>query len=40
MGKHACCYAQGRTGARKWSKVVKVETPEEFIDVVERWFPQ
>lgn len=41
MRKYACCYAQGRAGAREFrSKVAKVETPEEFIEVVERWFPK
>jgi tRNA-dihydrouridine synthase B len=40
MRKYACCYAQGRAGAREFrSRVVKVSTPDEFRDVVERWFP-
>jgi tRNA-dihydrouridine synthase B len=40
MRKYACCYAQGRAGARDFrSKVVKVSTPQEFRDVVQRCFP-
>ena len=31
MRKYACCYAQGRPGAREFrSRVVKVSTPAEF----------
>jgi tRNA-dihydrouridine synthase B len=41
MRKYACCYAQGRAGARDFrSRVVKVSTPREFQDVVERCFPR
>jgi tRNA-dihydrouridine synthase B len=41
MRKYACCYAQGRPGAREFrSRVVKVFTPAEFCEVVARWFPQ
>jgi len=41
MRKYACCYAQGRAGARDFRKhVATVETPEEFGDVVERYFPR
>jgi tRNA-dihydrouridine synthase B len=40
MRKFACCYAQGRPGAREFrSRVVKVNTPAEFHDVVSNWFP-
>jgi len=41
MRKYACCYAQGRPGAREFrSRVVKVSTPGEFREVVEAYFPQ
>lgn len=41
MRKFACCYAQGRAGAREFrSHVVKVSTPEEFRFVVGRYFPR
>jgi tRNA-dihydrouridine synthase B len=41
MRKYACCYAQGRPGAREFrSRVVKVSTPTEFYEIVERWFPR
>lgn len=41
MRKYACCYAQGRAGAREFrSKVVKAETPAQFFEVVERYFPR
>ena len=41
MRKFACCYAQGRHGAREFrSQVVRASTPAEFIDVVERYFPR
>ncbi len=41
MRKYACCYAQGRRGAREFrSHVVKVSTPAEFRGVVERHFPR
>ncbi len=40
MRKYACCYAQGRRGARDFRKhVAKVENPEQFLRVVEEWFP-
>jgi tRNA-dihydrouridine synthase B len=40
MRKYACCYAQGRCGARDFrSRVVKVSTPAEFRAVVEAHFP-
>jgi tRNA-dihydrouridine synthase B len=41
MRKYACCYAQGRQGARDFrSKVVTVSTPQEFHMVVDRHFPR
>ena len=41
MRKYACCYAQGRRGAREFrSRVVKVSTPAEFYGVVESYFPR
>lgn len=40
MRKFACCYAQGRPGARHFrTHVARVATPDEFFTVVERWFP-
>lgn len=40
MRKYACCYAQGRRGAREFRKqVVEVNTAAEFHDVVRRTFP-
>jgi len=41
MRKYACCYAQGRPGARDFrSRVVKVSTPDEFRCVVDTYFPR
>jgi tRNA-dihydrouridine synthase B len=41
MRKFACCYAQGKTGARNFrSQVAHVQTPEEFYRVVEETFPR
>ena len=41
MRKYACCYAQGRSGAREFrSRVVKVTRPTEFHYVVENYFPR
>lgn len=41
MRKFACCYAQGRRGAREFRKhVVEVNTAAEFCEVVERHFPK
>ncbi len=41
MRKYACCYAQGRAGAREFrSRVVKVSSPAEFYAVVEQSFPR
>ncbi|MGV3484480.1 MAG: tRNA-dihydrouridine synthase, partial [Planctomycetaceae bacterium] len=40
MRKFACCYAQGKPGARHFrTHVAGVATPQEFMDVVERYFP-
>ena len=41
MRKFACCYAQGKRGARAFrTHVAKVSTPQEFYDVVEQHFPR
>lgn len=41
MRKYACCYAQGRPGAREFRKyVATIQTAAEFYDVVERYFPR
>lgn len=41
MRKYACCYAQGRRGARLFrSRLSRVRTRDEFIQVVERGFPR
>jgi len=41
MRKFACCYAQGRSGARRFrTQVARASTPEEFLTVVETHFPQ
>ncbi len=41
MRKYACCYAQGRPGARKFrSLVANVDSPTDFLTVVADWFPQ
>lgn len=41
MRKYACCYAQGRSGAREFrGRVAKVMTPEGFRAVVEACFPR
>ncbi|MEM6798768.1 MAG: tRNA dihydrouridine synthase DusB [Planctomycetota bacterium] len=40
MRKYACCYAQGRRGAREFRKhVATVETSEQFLAVVANYFP-
>ena len=40
MRKYACCYAQGKHGARYFrTHVAKVATAEEFHQVVEEYFP-
>ena len=41
MRKFACCYAQGRRGAREFRKqVVRVSTDSDFQHVVEQFFPR
>ena len=41
MRKFACCYAQGRPGAREFRKhVATVVTREEFTGVVDAYFPR
>ena len=41
MRKYACCYAQGRRGAREFrSQVSQVESREEFYRIVRHHFPQ
>ncbi len=41
MRKFACCYAQGRPGAREFrTRVSQVSTPVEFTEIVERYFPR
>lgn len=41
MRKYACCYAQGKRGARHFrSHVANVSTPDEFYRVVDEFFPK
>jgi tRNA-dihydrouridine synthase B len=41
MRKYACCYAQGKHGARHFrSHVANVSTPNDFLRVVEEYFPR
>ena len=41
MRKYACCYAQGKHGARHFrTHVARVNTREEFMAVVEEYFPR
>jgi tRNA-dihydrouridine synthase B len=41
MRKFACCYAQGKPGARDFrANVANVATPQEFLAVVDRYFPR
>jgi len=41
MRKFACCYAQGRAGAREFrTRVSQVATPAEFCEIVESYFPR
>jgi tRNA-dihydrouridine synthase B len=41
MRKYACCYAQGRPGAREFrTRVSRVSTPAEFHEIVNRHFPR
>lgn len=40
MRKYACCYAQGRRGARHFrTHVARVSTPDEFYRIVDEYFP-
>ncbi|MFG0263418.1 MAG: tRNA dihydrouridine synthase, partial [Novipirellula sp. JB048] len=40
MRKYACCYAQGKPGARHFrAGVARVTTPEEFYRIVDEHFP-
>lgn len=40
MRRYACCYAQGRRGARAFrARVSRAATPEDFLGTVERFFP-
>lgn len=40
MRRFACCYAQGRAGAREFrTHAAKFRSPADFHDVVERYFP-
>ena len=40
MRKYACCYAQGRHGARHFRRyVAKVSTRGQFLRIVEEYFP-
>lgn len=41
MRKYACCYAQGRPGARQFrTRAAQVRSPAEFHDIVRTLFPQ
>lgn len=41
MRKYACCYAQGRAGAREFrSRIVKTKSPTEFLAIVAEHFPR
>lgn len=41
MRRYACCYAQGRSGARTFrTHVSKIDTAEQFYNVVENYFPK
>jgi tRNA-dihydrouridine synthase B len=41
MRKYACCYAQGRSGAREFrSRVARVTLASEFRETVDCWFPR
>ena len=41
MRKFACCYAQGRPGAREFRKqVATIESPDRFYEVVKNCFPK
>ena len=41
MRKYACCYAQGKRGARYFrTHVATVSTADEFHQVVDEYFPE
>ena len=41
MRKYACCYAQGRPGARHFrTHIAQVSTPGDFCAAVEQHFPR
>lgn len=41
MRKYACCYAQGRAGARQFrTEVCKIQGAADFAEVVEKYFPR
>jgi tRNA-dihydrouridine synthase B len=41
MRKYACCYAQGRPGAREFrSRVARATSATQFLETVDRWFPR
>jgi tRNA-dihydrouridine synthase B len=41
MRKYACCYAQGRSGAREFrTQASHAGSPGEFRAIVERYFPK
>ena len=41
MRKFACCYAQGRPGAREFrTRASRVSSPDEFRQVVAHYFPR
>ncbi len=40
MRKYACCYAQGQPGARQFRAYAAKATAEEFVELVERYFPR
>lgn len=41
MRRYACCYAQGRHGAREFrTRVSRASTPVEFRKIIERYFPR
>jgi tRNA-dihydrouridine synthase B len=40
MRKYACCYAQGKPGAREFRRrAALMRSAEEFFEIVERHFP-
>ncbi|HEY1599101.1 MAG TPA: tRNA-dihydrouridine synthase [Pirellulales bacterium] len=41
MRRFACCYAQGRPGAREFrTRVSQMATPQDFAAIVDKYFPQ